>query len=285
MENKISKNFVDKLRSLMPKDTESVIQTSMASNEIGEEIKGGVADNVTLEDLSEKHGVSISHIVNQLSKGIKVEMEHTERALDALDIAIDHIFEDPNYYTKLSKMETKEGSAPAKDQFKIDLQNDPDFKEFKKNARRVDDEIGGQYSFGVPNVSLGDDFINKLKKYARISKLSDDDITKMETKEATSSSSSGSYESPSFLAKSTSKKDWRGASKTQIPGGKFVSIKKKCNKFPYCNQGDIKALNLYENPSVNEAIKRISTKYGIGENVIKSIIQHEYENIQSKDKK
>lgn len=284
MENKISKNFVDKLRSLMPKDTESVIQTSMASNEIGEEIKGGVADNVTLEDLSEKHGVSISHIVNQLSKGIKVEMEHTERALEALDIAIDHIFEDPNYYTKLSKMETKE-SNPAKDKFKIDLQSDPDYKEFKKNARRVDDETGGQYSFGVPNVSLGDDFINKLKKYARMSKLGDDDITKMETKEATSSSSSGSYESPSFLAKSTSKKDWRGASKTQIPGGKFVSIKKKCNKFPYCNQGDIKALKLYENPSVNEAIKRISTKYGISENVIKSIIQHEYENIQSKDKK
>lgn len=210
MENKISKNFVSRLRDLMPKDAESLIQTSMASNEIGEEIKGGVADNVTLEDLSEKHGVSISHIVNQLSKGIKVEMEHTDRALDALDIAIDHIFEDPNYYTKLSKMETKE---------------------------------------------------------------------------ATGSSSSGSYESPSFLAKSTSKKDWRGASKTQIPGGKFVSIKKKCNKFPYCNQGDIKALKLYENPSVNEVIKRISTKHGISENVIKSIIQHEYENIQSKHKK
>lgn len=284
MENKLSKNFMDKLQNQMPKDSESIIQTSMASSELDEEIKGGVGDDVTLEDLSEKHGVSISHIVNQISKGIRVEMEHTERALDALDIAIDHIFEDPNYYTKLSKMETKESNL-AKDQFKIDLQSDPDYKEFKKNARRVDDETGEQYSFGVPNVSLGDDFINKLKKYARMSKLGDDDITKMETKEATSSSSSGSYESPSFLAKSTSKKDWRGASKTQIPGGKFVSIKKKCNKFPYCNQGDIKALNLYENPSVNEAIKNISTKYGVSENVIKAIIQHEYENIQSKDKK
>lgn len=284
MENKLSKNFMDKLQNQMPKDSESIIQTSMASSELDEEIKGGVGDDVTLEDLSEKHGVSISHIVNQISKGIRVEMEHTERALDALDIAIDHIFEDPNYYTKLSKMETKESNL-AKDQFKIDLQSDPDYKEFKKNARRVDDETGEQYSFGVPNVSLGDDFINKLKKYARMSKLGDDDITKMETKEATSSSSSGSYESPSFLAKSTSKKDWRGASKTQIPGGKFVSIKKKCNKFPYCNQGDIKSLNLYENPSVNEAIKNISTKYGVSENVIKAIIQHEYENIQSKDKK
>jgi hypothetical protein len=256
MESKISKNFVNKLKNLMPKDTESVIQTSLASNEIGEETK------------EEFKAPKVSMFSDEANK---YKFKSKEKLKGGLSD------------NKLSKMETKEG-APAKDQFKVDLQNDPDFKEFKKNARRYDDETGGQYSFGVPNVSLGDDFVNKLKKYARMSKL-DDDVTKMETKEATSSSSSGSYESPSFLAKSTSKKDWRGASKTQIPGGKFVSIKKKCNKFPYCNQGDIKALNLYENPSVNEAIKRISVKYGISENVIKSIIQHEYENIQSKHKK
>jgi len=46
-------------------------------------------------------------------------------------------------------------------------------------------------------------------------------IEKVETKEATSSSSSGSYVTPAAWAKSTKKKDWRGASKTQIPGGKF----------------------------------------------------------------
>ena len=66
---------------------------------------------------------------------------------------------------------------------------------------------------------------------------------KVEANEATDSSSSGSYETTAAWSKSMSKKHWRGASKPQIPGGKFVQVKKKCKKFPYCNQGDIKALN------------------------------------------
>ena len=77
-----------------------------------------------------------------------------------------------------------------------------------------------------------------------------DDMVKKETKEATSSSSSGQYSQPSMWAKSMSKKNFRGYSKTQLPGGKFVQIKKKCKKFPYCNQGDIKALKIFENESV-----------------------------------
>ncbi len=57
--------------------------------------------------------------------------------------------------------------------------------------------------------------------------MSEDDIKKTETKEATSSASSGQYSTPKAWAKSTSKKHWRGKSKTQIPGGKFVQVKKK----------------------------------------------------------
>lgn len=101
---------------------------------------------------------------------------------------------------------------------------------------------------------------------------------KTETKEATGASSSGSYVTPAAWAKSTSKKDWRGKSKTQIPGGKFVTIKKKCKTFPYCNQGDIKALKLYENETMKKVINKISKEHNISENVIKSIIQYELEN-------
>ena len=69
---------------------------------------------------------------------------------------------------------------------------------------------------------------------------------KAETKEATGAGSSGSYSQPAIWAKSTNKKDWAAARKTQIPGGQFVTVKKKCKKFPYCNQGDINALKLWE---------------------------------------
>lgn len=108
------------------------------------------------------------------------------------------------------------------------------------------------------------------------------DIKKVEAKEETTSASVGSYETPAAWAKSTKKKDWRGKSKTQIPGGSFVSIKKKCKKFPYCNQGDIKALNLYEKESVKEAIFNLSKKMNLSENTIKAIIQHELENMVKK---
>jgi hypothetical protein len=105
-------------------------------------------------------------------------------------------------------------------------------------------------------------------------------VKKVETKEATGSSSSGSYESPAAWAKSTKKKDWRGKSKTQIPGGKFVQVKEKCKKFPYCNQGDIKALNIFENETFKKVIKNIGEKHGISENVIKSILSYEYYNVK-----
>jgi hypothetical protein len=105
---------------------------------------------------------------------------------------------------------------------------------------------------------------------------------KTETKEATGSGSSGSYETPAAWAKSTKKKDWRGKSKTQIPGGKFVTIKKKCKSFPYCNQGDINALKIYENEVAKKVIKKISSEHNISENVIKAIIQHEIENYKNK---
>jgi hypothetical protein len=100
-------------------------------------------------------------------------------------------------------------------------------------------------------------------------------VTKTETKEATGASSAGAYVGPSVWAKSSTKKNWRGARKTQIPGGKFVEVRKKCQKFPYCNQGDIKALKIFENENLKEVIKNISKKHNISENVIKNILSYE----------
>jgi hypothetical protein len=99
---------------------------------------------------------------------------------------------------------------------------------------------------------------------------------KVEAAEATGSGSSGSYESPSFLAKSMSPKKWRGASKTQIPGGKFVTVKKKCKKFPYCNQGDINALSFSESKISKNILSNLSERYGISESMIKDILLSEF---------
>ena len=177
-------------------------------NEI-EDLKGGLADNKTLIKIAKKHTTIGNRNVNemvkllkkQLSMGMKVEMEHTNNRKRAEEIAMDHLSENPNYYTKLKKVEATE---------------------------------------------------------------------------ATGSGSSGSYESPSFLAKSMSPKKWRGASKTQIPGGKFVTVKKKCKKFPYCNQGDINALSFSESKISKNILSNLSERYGISESMIKDILLSEF---------
>jgi hypothetical protein len=101
---------------------------------------------------------------------------------------------------------------------------------------------------------------------------------------ATGSGSVGGYETPAMWAKSTKKKDWGPSRKTQVPGGSFVKVKKKCTKFPYCNQGDINALKITKNESVKEAIKSISKKFKISENVIITILEHEFEKINKRPK-
>ena len=103
--------------------------------------------------------------------------------------------------------------------------------------------------------------------------LSGEEPKKVETKEAAVSGGGvGAYETPKAWAKSTSKKDWRGKSKTQIPGGTFVQVKKKCKSFPYCNQGDTGDLNFYESENIKKVIKNVSHKYGLSENEIREII-------------
>jgi len=107
-----------------------------------------------------------------------------------------------------------------------------------------------------------------------VTKKDVEEITKVEATEATGSASSGSYSTPAAWAKSTKKKDWRGKSKTQIPGGKFVQVKKQCKKFPYCNQGDIGALNFSNENVTSKVIKTLSEKYNLSENVIRKILSN-----------
>jgi len=68
-------------------------------------IKGGMGDGKTLRDIAKKHNVELSHIESQFELGQKVEKEHTTDIKIAKEIARDHLTEDPDYYTKLAKME------------------------------------------------------------------------------------------------------------------------------------------------------------------------------------
>ena len=70
-------------------------------------IPGGLAKGMTLNDIAKKHNISVDTIVKDLKKGMKIEMEHTTDTKVAKEIAFDHLYEDPKYYDKLSKMENE----------------------------------------------------------------------------------------------------------------------------------------------------------------------------------
>lgn len=61
----------------------------------------------SFEEIQKKHGVSYKDLMSQLSKGIRVELEHVDDLAVAREIALDHLNEYPDYYDRLEKIETK----------------------------------------------------------------------------------------------------------------------------------------------------------------------------------
>ena len=225
---------------------------------VKEEIEESEVRDIKLYDLAKQHAKSdstekISKIYNilkrQLKKGMKVEMEHEMGLKKAKKIAMDHLKEDPKYYDKLEKIENKEATGAG--------------------------AAGG--FVGPVGFNPDSDFVKKSFK---------ETPKKVESNEATGASSAGAYDAPGFEDVKMKGNHERGSGKsyknTQIPGGKFVQVKKKCKKFPYCNQGDIKALNIFENETLSKVIKEVSKKYNISEQVVKNIIEYEYNLIKDK---
>jgi hypothetical protein len=185
---------------------------------IEDKLEGGLADNMSFEDLAKKHNVSVEDIINQMEKGVNIEMEHTSEMLLAFEIAMDHLFEDPKYYDKLEKIEGNSHKEEAK-------------------------EATSSASVGVYDAPIGGGRKDPLQidtpksVYSKLRSVKDPNFPKYGGK-----------------------------------GGKYVKIKDKCKKFPYCNQGDIKALEFFENNLVKEAIKRVSKKYKLDETFIKGVL-------------
>ena len=61
----------------------------------------------TVKDVMSYHGIERRTLNTQLALGIRVEMEHTDDPREAREIALDHLMELPDYYSRLAKMEKK----------------------------------------------------------------------------------------------------------------------------------------------------------------------------------
>lgn len=107
--------MVDKLKTFIQSfnndSTNKLIESVMNGFAIIFEnnIKGGRADNMTIEDIAQKHDFPIDKIIEQLKIGDEVELEHTDNPDIAREIAMDHEAEIPDYYDRLKKMEGDAG--------------------------------------------------------------------------------------------------------------------------------------------------------------------------------
>ncbi len=64
-----------------------------------------VKSHKSVEQIAKKHRLEVSFVKKQLEMGIPIEHEHTKDKDLATDIALQHLDEIPDYYTRLKKME------------------------------------------------------------------------------------------------------------------------------------------------------------------------------------
>jgi predicted house-cleaning noncanonical NTP pyrophosphatase (MazG superfamily) len=68
-----------------------------------DKLKGGLADNMSVKDLADKHNTTVDVIDKEIKKGVEVEKEHTSDSQVAKEIAKDHTYESPEYYENLKE--------------------------------------------------------------------------------------------------------------------------------------------------------------------------------------
>lgn len=151
-------------------------------------------------------------------------------------------------------------------------------KKYITEAFKETTEMTGTASSGsfAPKLEMWSDDEEAKSEYRRGKKL------KGEFKEMTSTASNATYDALGFedvnMRGNNLVGSGRAFKQTQIPGGSFPVINKKCKTFPYCNQGNTGAVKYKKSKTKNnksplsEAIENVSIKTGLTVEEIKKII-------------
>jgi len=215
-----------KKNTLFQPGTEIKTGTKPEGGPVNEDkIKGGLSDGMDIEDIAEMHNITVDEIFGEFQKGVNIEMEHTSEMMVAVEIALDHLYEDPKYYSKLKTIEGGETT-----------------------------EITGASSAGAYDAPFGGPKKDPLK-----------------------------LSNPKTVEKELRSVRDKNFPKYGGPGAKFVKVKDKCSKFPYCNQGDINALQIFEMDLVKEMVTNTAKKTKVEEYVVRNIIAKELGYIKEQD--
>jgi hypothetical protein len=208
-----------------------------------EKLKGGLSDGKTIEDVAKKHKIDVDLLKVQLKIGVKVEKkDHTDDKKTAEEIALDHLSEDPTYYIKLKKVETKEMDAGSSGAFEGPI--------FAITKKKLQEEILSTGEFDVPA------FGKTTKGRKSPLKIGGTDTI--------------------YKNRAVKDKKWP---RFGGPKAVYVKVKDKCKKFPYCNQG-IGALEfIHEDKELMNAIKETAENYGIPYSEMEKIVLNEINKI------
>jgi len=259
-----------------------------------EEYVGGEADNMTPEDLAKKHDVDISDIKKEIGIGTQIEKEHTDDDAVAKEIAMDHIAEYPDYYSDenygIVAIEKARGEGrktvriSKKEMEKLHKEGKLDLEGISLSYSEDMDEAtsaGASSGSYVGNGPFGDPITRTLKKSeihvsvngmnrptGKMFSFNEDKeiLEEDDLDEATTVGGVGGvYDTPGFAASKfmgTAGKKGKAPVKKKQPndvlknlGYQKVRVKKKCKKFPYCNQSP-EAIEFYNESRVIKTIKK-----------------------------
>ena len=143
--------------SFEPKGDE-VEQLAQEKEKVGDVLPGGLADDKSPQEFDPE----------QISMGIKVEMEHTDNPMTALEIAMDHLAEFPDYYTRLDAMEkeAEKEHGEGEEESETDDEEKTDVL-LGYEPKNVGDEMDEEYDFAAAEREYEDkDAYDKYMKYA-----------------------------------------------------------------------------------------------------------------------
>ena len=242
-----------------------------------DKVKGGLADKMTIEDIAKKHSQFVGTMKNALEKGAKVEREHTNNHDMAVEIAMDHLFEDPDYYDKLAKMEGEDHKDEPKEttmagssgSYEAPLSmpiTKRDIYNFKLKSQEFDEATTASVSAGAMyDAPIGTGRKDPL--------AIDNPPSKKQSSESASITAASSKD---MIATK------KGFPRFGGPDAKFVEVKDKCKTFPYCNQmSGLDNLVLKEIHGMKDAIQEAAIKYGLTVKQVEGILIKESISLRS----
>ena len=128
---------------------------------------GHLSKGKSLKQIAEMHNVTLTHINEELAKGLEVEKEHFADFKERTRVAKDHLVENPNYYTILEKAGLKRGGHLQKQELvEKSKKGDTPARDLNNYNDVLDLEADGMVGMesGLAFANGGD--ISKIKRYS-----------------------------------------------------------------------------------------------------------------------